>query len=500
MPVSKKADKKKDLSKQLSKGSQIAFIGNGLSKVFSIGTKVIISRLMGPSGLGTFELVISLTRFASMTGQIGLHQTVVYYISHFRRNGEEDKIAAVIRSGFFVLGIVFTIVTLLMFLSRDQIKTVFFSNETPVIVITALTVMIVAFGLRNYLTMCYRGLKKITQEVFINQFAFYCIIVLSLGACYLIRSNITIHWLAILLIFSAVLSFSFSLPVLFTHLKTKISREEERTILKKMLIYGFPLWGNGFLNIGRAQLDRVMLGIFSNTSQIGFFAAGNTIAVILSFILDAFTPISQPLISEAYASSDFQQLNHIYRTLVRWGAIICIPLGGAFILFGEPLLAIIFGAEFSGAYLMLVFLVFGYTINVLAGPAGNMLIMTNHQRASLLSLLAGFIIAIGLHWFLIPVYQGVGAAVATGVSLAVTNVLRIFQVKHYLKISYEVATVVKISAGITASVLLVSYLRGFGIHLIFLAAIYTIMCLILLYFLVDIRSVRDNIQLIKKNK
>jgi O-antigen/teichoic acid export membrane protein len=69
------------------------------------------------------------------------------------------------------------------------------------------------------------------------------------------------------------------------------------------------------------------------------------------------------------------------------------------------------------------------------GPAGNILTMTGYERIQLVNNLLALGLNIGLNLFLIPRYGILGAAIATSVSLAVLNVLRVIQVIRFIGIS-----------------------------------------------------------------
>ena len=69
-------------------------------------------------------------------------------------------------------------------------------------------------------------------------------------------------------------------------------------------------------------------------------------------------------------------------------------------------------------------------ISSLSGPAGNILQMTNNQNVYAKSLFVAALANIVLNYILIPIYGINGAAIASMFSLAIWNILMIYEVRR----------------------------------------------------------------------
>ena len=104
------------------------------------------------------------------------------------------------------------------------------------------------------------------------------------------------------------------------------------------------------------------------------------------------------------------------------------PVAVLFWFYGKEIVNLVFGSEFREAYTPLVILSLGQLVSAFAGSVGFILNMTGHERDTAVGVTIAAAVNIVLNWLLIPRYQAVGAAWATGVSLAVWNVLLIHAV------------------------------------------------------------------------
>jgi O-antigen/teichoic acid export membrane protein len=95
------------------------------------------------------------------------------------------------------------------------------------------------------------------------------------------------------------------------------------------------------------------------------------------------------------------------------------------VLFREDLLGL-FGNDFSKAAIPLVILTAGQLVNAACGPVGTLFVMTSQTRYAA----TGFAIAAAttslLLFMLVPVWDVIGASLATAVGIATLNLVLVF--------------------------------------------------------------------------
>ena len=98
---------------------------------------------------------------------------------------------------------------------------------------------------------------------------------------------------------------------------------------------------------------------------------------------------------------------------------------------------------------MLVVLATSHLINIGVGPVGYMLIMTGRPGLSLLNGWISGITNILLNLWLIPLYGMLGAAIATGMTIVLLNIVRLSQVRYlYHCYPFRLGTLKTLAAGI----------------------------------------------------
>lgn len=445
--------------KTLFKGSSSVLGLGSIGKLFNVGVKVVLARLLGPIGLGIYELVLSITRLGSMIPQMGLHQTVVYYVARFYARRKEVLAIYAIRVGLFVVLLFSLILGLSIWGFEEKFITAFFSERPETWAVMAIVLLVPLFSLKNYTAFCYRAMKQASVEVMLNRVCFPLFMLVGVGILYIVGIQIHIELFLKVIVVAAVIPVLWAVVNLGKKIFIPFNWMREKVISRQMLTYSMPIWLNAMMTVGIAQIDRIFIGAFSTTEQLGYYGAAYTFAYMLSFIMGSFTPVSQPLMSEAYSNRDFDYLQKIYRTIVDWTAYLIIPLVGGFFLFGKAMLGLIFGEEFRVAYWILCILGVGQAINALSGPAGNILLMTNRQKISVYSLGAGLIVGIILNIILIPLYGALGAAIGTALSIMLINLIRVYQIKVHLNVTHAYHNLFKTILIVLFSVI-VTYIVG----------------------------------------
>lgn len=100
----------------------------------------------------------------------------------------------------------------------------------------------------------------------------------------------------------------------------------------------------------------------------------------------------------------------------------------------EPVLSI-FGPDFVAASAALRILALGQLVNLATGSVGTILIMTGHQRISLLNSVAGAVMVVILGLILIPRYGATGAAAAASITMAIRNISATYLVWRFVGVN-----------------------------------------------------------------
>lgn len=175
------------------------------------------------------------------------------------------------------------------------------------------------------------------------------------------------------------------------------------------------------------RIDILMLGYFATASGVGVYHVAILLGGLISLPLTGMNRIFPSMVSKLYSDGDEETLEQLYRSVTRWTVTAALPIAIGVTVYRNVLLSLL-GDEFTTGGGVLVVLLLGHFINTAVGPSGYLLMMTDHQRLVTLNQWMFGIVNVGLNYILITRIGILGAAVATTMTLAGLNLVRIIQV------------------------------------------------------------------------
>ncbi|MCF6151591.1 MAG: hypothetical protein E3K38_04730 [Candidatus Kuenenia stuttgartiensis] len=169
--------------------------------------------------------------------------------------------------------------------------------------------------------------------------------------------------------------------------------------------------------------------------------------------------IYAPSIAELYYKGEKDRLKNLLKTSTRWIFLITLPLTIILIFSSKEIMAV-FGKEYTGeaGSFVIIVLALAQFVNCVTGGVGSNLSICGKQKLEMVNNIAMFVMNGILNYLLIISYGAAGAAIATGISIAVINVVRLIQVYILFKIhTYNTGYLAGIISGTVAIVLLYYY-------------------------------------------
>ena len=419
--------------KKVAKGAGISFIGSILGRGFYFLSQVIIIRLYGVENFGLYILSLTVLKITELFARFGLHNGGMRFVSIYYEKDKLSKLKGTIIGavGFsFLNGLIMSI--LVYTFSNFIAYSIFHKPQLEILIkLSAISIPFVAtmivislvtrgFHTTKYVTYISHLIQPILNIMFIIIFFFLGISIK--GAIY----AFTISHLI------GIICGVFFLIKLCPSLKSGI--KDSVFELRKLLTYSAPLVGIGFLHFFLSWTDTFMLGIMRSSVDVGIYRAAAQIPIFLTIILSAFNSIYAPVAASLFYKKEKTRLENIFKTTTRWVYILVLPLS-LFLIFSAKEIILIYGKEFNNTgALILIILTIAEFFNCITGGVGFTLTMTGRQN---LEFINSFMLVLGnvfLNLFLIPRYGAVGAAIATGISVILINLLRLLEVYWLYKI------------------------------------------------------------------
>lgn len=297
-------------------------------KIASFAMFAVATRYLGPEGYGTFAWAFGLAAIAASLGMFGFDMALIQLAGRDRSRVSEylaDSIA--LRGG---IGVLSTLAVLVIPLSEPQARSV-------------LVVMTVALNLENISAAVRAALTVVDRQR---------------GAAFnIVAQRLAISALSIVVLVAGYGVFAMALTYMVgTALGTVtmlvlgwragaqprpalVHRGSCLEMLRQAILPGAA----NTLNMLTSRLDLVVLARYQGLAAVGFFSAGYKLIETSLFISDSLARAAMP----AYLTGGRERLAGQVRAVLTLAAIFYFPLCVAFILRGDDLLSVLFGAEFG---------------------------------------------------------------------------------------------------------------------------------------------------------
>ncbi len=406
-------------------------------KVSQIGlsfiTSILLARLLGVEGYGAYAYVVAWLFILQVPAGLGLRILLPREIATYETHQQWSLMRGIVswanQSALLTSLVVSFIASLIAWYllgdSNSQMLYIFWLGiaSLPFLILTILRQSIM------------RGLHQIILGQLSETILQPALFILIIAATYIFSSGLlNLNMIMIYRLISFVVVFFIS-----TFLLNQSLPNEVKNYLPE---YNVNIWWRSVLPfifissmfVINNRTDAIMLGIMQGNESVGLYNVANQGATLISFILIAVNQSLAPTIAKLYAEGNLSKLQSVIAKSSRTIFLGSLPVALIMLLSGKWFL-LIFGSEFTAAYLTLVILSFGQLINSIMGSVGLLLQMTGHEKDTAKGVFIGAILNIILNAVLIPIWGINGAAVATAISTIVWNLILSFYVRKRLTIS-----------------------------------------------------------------
>jgi len=189
---------------------------------------------------------------------------------------------------------------------------------------------------------------------------------------------------------------------------------------KSLLADSWPLILSGITVMIYTRTDQIMLGQMLGDRTVGIYSAAVRISEAWYFVPIAIISSAFPALMRITDHSLFEKR---FQALFDLMFVLALPVALILAIWSDTLITFLFGHEFIDASEVLVVYAWAFVFASLGAPSGRWYLYANLQKLALYRTTAGAVLNIVLNIWWIPRFGPVGAAYATLVSTAVSNVL-----------------------------------------------------------------------------
>lgn len=398
-------------------------LGFAVSGLFSMLTRIVLGRLLGPSGYGLISEGLAALSMITVLALLGLQTGVSRFMSR------HDSQTGLVESALAVSLPLSIIVATSLFFGAGTLAALFGeAGLTPIL--KAVSLNIPAAAVFSILIGGFRGKEETFQKVLLSSIFLPACILISTSLLTITYSDpgITAYgytlsgWLSCLIAAAWYFrSFGFE--------TTNLER------INSLIRFSLPLGAAGLLSLGITWSTVLLIGYLVDSSAAGLYNAALPISYSLLAGLTSVNYIFLPAISRIHSKTDFDRVEEIYSSVTRWLQLFTLPLLAVIVFKAGFLLELFFGESYLAAAPILVLLGIGQFIIVFFGPLGHVMIALGEteREAFARACALGTILAVG--GFSI-VYLGlIGAAIGFCLGVTVSELLRLYYSRKHAEIS-----------------------------------------------------------------
>lgn len=188
---------------------------------------------------------------------------------------------------------------------------------------------------------------------------------------------------------------------------------------KSLLLESWPLIFSGLALMIQARIDQVMLGQMVSDIEVGYYGTALRITEAAAFSSTILSQSFLPKIIEAKNKSEkfyHERLKNYYRLHF----LFAISTGVPIFLFSQEIINVLFGSEYTPSGILLMLMSTRLFFAHMGAARSAFMLNESMLKFSMFTMVCGTLANIVFNFLLIPLYQGVGATIATILSFIVT--------------------------------------------------------------------------------
>ncbi|WP_175060132.1 flippase [Thermococcus sp. 2319x1] len=404
------------LKLKLLKNAGWLFSAEMISKLLAYGVVVILSRTLGPEGLGQYSFIFYYVGLLGIFSDLG----VGYYFMRevARDRGKANELLSDVLGFKIVLALFnfIVIVLLTLFLPKPTWMKALILLAGAEAMLTWVSLVFVQLMYAHEMTK-YEAIAR-TVERFWAFFAggivlyFYRSLppfIIALLAGYAVRESLRIKWGA--------------------KFVKRISIRFKPQIWFSLLRRSYPFWLIGLFTLIYYHTDMVMLSLMRGDYETGIYRAAHSLIEVLLFIPNIVVVTTMPSMAKLH-EKDRKTLKLLFRKAFQALLLLGVLGTAGYYLFARLGIVIVFGDKFLSGVPVLRILAFAVPFMFLNSLFGSYMNATGRELT--FTKITGFtaLLNVLLNYFLILHYGASGAAVATVVSQGVAWGTSLIMIKN----------------------------------------------------------------------
>jgi len=434
--------------KTVFSGAVMLMIGYVLGGVLTLLTKVVVARFFNSEVYGVFSQGMSVLFALVVVSMLGLSAGVSRFISY--HSGVNDvKAESAVPSSLIVVIPSSIAIFELLYIFAEPIATLGFQDPRTITVFKVFAIAGPFMAVNSIFVSGFRGFKNSKERVILFDFVIPALQLLGILGLVVLGYEF----------FGATVGFAsgFILTTLIAFLwyRKNHSLKIKENVLGDLVRFSWPL----MLSTVAVQVflwsPSILLGILSTSRDVGLLNAALPLGTATKMFLSSVAFLFMPVAADLFSKDKIVEMSSIYSVATRWMVIFSTPVIFFFFFLSEQSVVFLFGSEYSEAGIALSVMILGYTVNMVTGPVGELLIATGKTKKEALANIIKLTVFLTLSFLTIPEHGFIGAAASFAIGMFVGNALRLWFCWEYVGMFFNRGFLKPFMAVVPATVLTV---------------------------------------------
>ena len=412
-----------------------------LNILFPLITSAYLARVLGPFYIGKVAYAQNIVSYFLAIASMGIP---TYGIREVAKQVSNKKKLNKVFSELFVLNAISTFVcsfiyTTIIFFSG------FFKSDLQLYVCVGLTLYMNVLNVDWF----YSGNEKYAY-ITIRSFVIKMISLVSMVLLVKEQSDYLIY--ALLTSLATTGNYVLNMVNLRGRVKFQTRNLNLKQHIKPIFILLITVLATDLYN----QIDVTMIGAWMSEEVVGYYSNGVKLVKTIYSITVAISATIMPRMCLLYSEKRTVEFNGLLNQVMEVVVLIAVPAAIGLMMVREPVVIILFGAEFmptADIILLLAPIIIIISISYLVGSV--VLTATINERCLLVATISGALVNIGCNCVFIPMWGMKGAVIASLVAEIVVLIIHIFYSYKYFRLLSGSKFFLSIIAGVLGMILVV---------------------------------------------
>lgn len=401
-----------DLSTLLSSAA-LVLIGGIVGSASKLVERVVIGRALSPTTYGEVSIGIAVLTFGATFSILGFSQGVPRYMARF---DDDRDVRGAWLTGLLVAIPASLVLTGVLLWQAELIATHLFELDASIELLYVLVLSLpFVVGLRVAVGGI-RGFENTIYRTYANDLVYPGLRIGLLVVLLYVGFDVVAAGYAYLVAAAVAVAVA---HVLLNNLLQLVGPVTLH--VREMFVFSAPLAISTVLSVLLTRTDTIMIGYFRPSLEVGLYSAAYPLAQGMLVVLGSFGFVYLPLASRLDADDRRGEIDTIYTLTTKWIYVVTFPAFLAFVAFPADVLGIVFGAEYTDAWLAMMILSIGFFTNAAVGRNRETVSALGHTQYIFYANGIAFVLNVVLNLLLIPTYGYHGAALTSAISFIALN-------------------------------------------------------------------------------